>query len=221
MFDEQILKKENSFTVVQIYVSALYPDVRSFSPIRPGPGTGSESEREALMSHVFNHSLIRNEAVCRHGDSILSIDWLLWTWDTESDNDFYLWSLRKHHRGWSTEWNSNQLFTVNECNTVERWRPNKVFHVWCSCGGRFLMITSGLFFIIIMFLGCPSIHGSHFVNTISPLSSMTGGWTDETPEVRGHCDLTLHIFNLRICRRVQMWRLSSCLSSGTSSKKKF
>ena len=35
-------------------------------------------EREALMSHVSNHFLfiVRNEAVCRHGDSILSTDWL-------------------------------------------------------------------------------------------------------------------------------------------------
>lgn len=68
-------------------------------------------EREALMSHVSTHFIIRNEAVCRHGDWILSTDWLLWTWDTVSENQRMILSVISHS-AWSC-WTENT--TEAEC----------------------------------------------------------------------------------------------------------
>lgn len=68
-------------------------------------------EREALMSHVSTHFIIRNEAVCRHGDWILSTDWLLWTWVTVSENQRMILSVISHS-AWSC-WTENT--TEAEC----------------------------------------------------------------------------------------------------------
>lgn len=97
-------------------------------------------EREALMSHVSTHFIIRNEAVCRHGDWILSTDWLLWTWVTVSENQRMILSVISHS-AWSC-WTENT--TEAECK-----------------------------------------HWPLVVLTRAPLSSVTGGWTDENTEVGG------------------------------------